>query len=442
MIERLAGRLLETGEGEVLIDVGGIGFRLQVPSGTASRLPAPGDEVRLTVRMLLHREETVQLYGFGSREEARFFDRLRGVNGVGPSVALNLLSLSVPRLRQAIRDKEVKFLQGAPGVGAKLGAAPHHGTRGNASRRRERRASAGATRSGPRTVGHRVHEPAVHRPAPHRGGRAVRPRRAARRRAAGSLQGGSQPAVFPRVRMTAPAPSPADTNEFWGRAQERLTEASGLLTRVRRISTARLAVVVVALALALGAGDVGFWSPVVGPCPGRPVCLAGLRARPPADPGARRPPRRPALPPGRDPGRSGHRGRGGQSGHASGCDPAGRDSRPPQHGRRGPPSRGPAPPGLRSRGESPRRPSGPLRFGWTLRSARRLADRHGRRNARGLAAPVRGARGGRRPPAGHSGARRPDGNPGDARGDGRSRAVAEHPILGGARLAGCRGRGR
>ena len=120
MIERLAGRLLETGEGDVLIDVGGIGFRLQVSSGTASRLPAPGDEVRLTVRMLLHREETVQLYGFGSREEARLFDQLRGVNGVGPSVALNLLSLSVARLRQAIRDKEVKFLQGAPGVGAKL----------------------------------------------------------------------------------------------------------------------------------------------------------------------------------------------------------------------------------------------------------------------------------------------------------------------------------
>lgn len=120
MIERLAGRLLETGEGDVLIDVGGIGFRLQVSSGTASRLPAPGDDVRLTVRMLLHREETVQLYGFGSREEARLFDQLRGVNGVGPSVALNLLSLSVSRLRQAIRDKEVKFLQGAPGVGAKL----------------------------------------------------------------------------------------------------------------------------------------------------------------------------------------------------------------------------------------------------------------------------------------------------------------------------------
>lgn len=120
MIERLAGRLLETGEGHVLLDVNGIGFRLQVSSGTASRLGAPGDPVTLTVRMLLHREETVQLFGFGKREEALLFDQLRGVNGVGPSVALNLLSLSVPRLRQAIRDKEVKALQGAPGVGAKL----------------------------------------------------------------------------------------------------------------------------------------------------------------------------------------------------------------------------------------------------------------------------------------------------------------------------------
>lgn len=120
MIERLAGRLLETGEGHVLLDVGGIGFRLQVSTGTASRVGTPGDEVALTVRMLLHREETVQLYGFGKREEALLFDQLRGVSGVGPSVALNLLSLTVPRLRQAIRDKEVKVLQGAPGVGAKL----------------------------------------------------------------------------------------------------------------------------------------------------------------------------------------------------------------------------------------------------------------------------------------------------------------------------------
>ena len=120
MIERLAGRLLETGDGEVLLDVHGIGFRLQVPTTTASRLGAQGDEVSLTVRMLLHREEAVQLFGFAEQEEALVFDQLRGVSGVGPSVALSLLSLSVPRLRQAIRDKEVKLLQAAPGVGAKL----------------------------------------------------------------------------------------------------------------------------------------------------------------------------------------------------------------------------------------------------------------------------------------------------------------------------------
>ena len=120
MIERLAGRLLETGEGHVLLDVQGIGFRLQVSSGAAPRLGAPGDEVSLTVRMLLHREEAVQLYGFAAKEEALLFDQLRGVSGVGPSVALNLLSLSAPRLRQAIRDREVKRLQAAPGVGARL----------------------------------------------------------------------------------------------------------------------------------------------------------------------------------------------------------------------------------------------------------------------------------------------------------------------------------
>ena len=56
------------------------------------------------------------------------------------------------------------------------------------------------------------------------------------------------------------APSPADTNEFWEKAHERLTEASALLARVRRISTARLALVLVALAIALGAGEAGLWS--------------------------------------------------------------------------------------------------------------------------------------------------------------------------------------
>ena len=120
MIERLAGRLLEIDEGDVLLDVQGIGFRLHVSAATAARLPVAGASASLVVRMLLHREEAVHLYGFAEGEEAALFDRLRGVSGVGPSVALNLLSLTVPRLRQAIRDKDVKPLRAAPGVGPKL----------------------------------------------------------------------------------------------------------------------------------------------------------------------------------------------------------------------------------------------------------------------------------------------------------------------------------
>lgn len=120
MIERLRGRLLSVGEGRILIEVHGVGFRLQVSNATAARLPEAGVEAALVVRTLLHREEAVLLYGFADEEEADLFDRLRAVSGVGPGVALNLLALTVPRLRQGIREREVKLLQAAPGVGAKL----------------------------------------------------------------------------------------------------------------------------------------------------------------------------------------------------------------------------------------------------------------------------------------------------------------------------------
>lgn len=120
MIERLRGRLLSVGEGRVLLEVHGVGFRLQVSTATVSRLPPPGGESSLVVRTLLHREEAVLLYGFADEEEADLFDRLRAVSGVGPGVALNLLALTGPRLRQGIRERDVKVLQAAPGVGAKL----------------------------------------------------------------------------------------------------------------------------------------------------------------------------------------------------------------------------------------------------------------------------------------------------------------------------------
>lgn len=120
MIERLRGTLLRVAPERVLLEVQGVGFGVQVSTATAARLPAPGSEAALVVRTLLPRGEDLVLYGFSTDEEADLFDRLCGVSGVGPAVALRLLSLSTRRLREAIRSREVKRLQEAPGVGAKL----------------------------------------------------------------------------------------------------------------------------------------------------------------------------------------------------------------------------------------------------------------------------------------------------------------------------------
>lgn len=120
MIERLRGTLLRAAPERVLLEVQGVGFGVQVSTATAARLPAPGGEATLVVRTLLPRGEDLVLYGFSTDEEADLFDRLCGISGVGPAVALRLLSLSTSRLREAIRSREVKWLQEAPGVGAKL----------------------------------------------------------------------------------------------------------------------------------------------------------------------------------------------------------------------------------------------------------------------------------------------------------------------------------
>lgn len=120
MIERLRGILLRAAPERVLLEVQGVGFGVQVSTATAARLPAPGSEATLVVRTLLPRGEDLVLYGFSTDEEADLFDRLCGISGVGPAVALRLLSLPTTRLREAIRSREVKWLQEAPGVGAKL----------------------------------------------------------------------------------------------------------------------------------------------------------------------------------------------------------------------------------------------------------------------------------------------------------------------------------
>src|SRR5205823_2106179 len=97
----------------------GLGFELQTPLSTLSRLPETGREV--TLRTYLHlREGALGLYGFATAEEQRMFELLLTVSGVGPKSALNCLSLlSVERLASAIATGDAEALQRAPGVGRK-----------------------------------------------------------------------------------------------------------------------------------------------------------------------------------------------------------------------------------------------------------------------------------------------------------------------------------
>lgn len=120
MIERLRGAVLEDSGGAIVVEVGGVGFRVRVSAGAASALPPVGGETSLVVRTLVHREDGFVLYGFASADEAEMFDRLRAVSGVGPAVALNLLGLTPGGLREAILGKQVKRLTTAPGVGLRL----------------------------------------------------------------------------------------------------------------------------------------------------------------------------------------------------------------------------------------------------------------------------------------------------------------------------------
>lgn len=123
MIGSLRGTLLEkTLRGEVLVDVGGIGYRALVPTGTLAGIGEVGSDV--FVHTHLHvREDALTLYGFATREERICFEALLGAHGVGPALALAVLSAHSPAsLRQALADDDVDALTVVPGVGKKTAA--------------------------------------------------------------------------------------------------------------------------------------------------------------------------------------------------------------------------------------------------------------------------------------------------------------------------------
>ena len=119
MIAFLTGRVAARAAGHALIEVGGIGYRLIMSTSSLAALPAEGDEV--TVHTYLHvREDELTLYGFESEEERALFEALIGVSGVGPKVALAILSgLRPDALRTALARDDVALLSSVPGVGKK-----------------------------------------------------------------------------------------------------------------------------------------------------------------------------------------------------------------------------------------------------------------------------------------------------------------------------------
>jgi len=117
VIVSLRGRLAESGPGHCVIEAGGVGYLVSVSSFTAGELPAPGADIHLRVRQVV-REDALLLFGFASADEMRLFDLLVTVSGVGPRLALAVLSgLRPEALVRAIRDENVALLVAIPGIG-------------------------------------------------------------------------------------------------------------------------------------------------------------------------------------------------------------------------------------------------------------------------------------------------------------------------------------
>ena len=119
MIGRLAGILLEKNPPQILLDVQGVAYELDVPMSTFYNLPGLQEKVVLHTQLIV-REDAHLLYGFLSVEERIAFRHLLKIGGVGPKLALSVLSgLSLNDLAAAVVNKEVSLLTRIPGVGKK-----------------------------------------------------------------------------------------------------------------------------------------------------------------------------------------------------------------------------------------------------------------------------------------------------------------------------------
>jgi holliday junction DNA helicase RuvA len=119
MIAHLRGRVLEKHPTRVIVETAGVGYELHVPLSSFSAIGEPGSDVALRVHTHV-REDAIQLFGFATSLELSLFDRLIAVSGIGPRLALSLLSGIAPsELVQAVATSDVGRLVSIPGVGKK-----------------------------------------------------------------------------------------------------------------------------------------------------------------------------------------------------------------------------------------------------------------------------------------------------------------------------------
>lgn len=120
MITSVSGVLVSATPLAAVIETGGLGYEIHIPVTTAERLPSPGQQAKLHT-LAVYREDSATLYGFATEEERDFFRLLvEKVTGVGPKMALSVLSkLSLPTLKGAIVAGDVGLLAKCPGIGKK-----------------------------------------------------------------------------------------------------------------------------------------------------------------------------------------------------------------------------------------------------------------------------------------------------------------------------------
>ncbi len=122
MIASVSGKLEYVSADRVVVQVGGVGLRVLVPGSVASEVGGVGDSVYLLTYLQV-REDALTLYGFTTQEQLRLFELLISVTGVGPGVALAVLSAGSPDdIESAIASENVSFFSGVPRMGPKLAA--------------------------------------------------------------------------------------------------------------------------------------------------------------------------------------------------------------------------------------------------------------------------------------------------------------------------------